>query len=152
MTKAEEMKKYLGRYKEICCEIAELKEELMFLKSVTEYKSVNFGGVGGAAGVFDKIGVNAAKIMDLEKETENKIALLTRICGDIKRRIDALPNPLQRKILTERYIGQKRWEQIAIDVCVGERWMFRLHKSALEQMAEKENRVKPTDLSQFLEL
>lgn len=131
-----EVQNYLNSYGEICSEIKELEEDLTFLRSITEYKSTDFGKTGGAKGVFDRIGINASKIMDMEIELKAKLESLSRLRADIQRRVDSLPNARQRRILTERYIDRKSWSRIAEDNGIGERWMFRLHKSGLEKLEE----------------
>ena len=132
-----DIKNYLNRYGEICGEIKALEEDLIFLESITEYRSVDFGRTGsGSKGVFDRIGINASKIMDIEMELKAKVESLSRLKADIQRRVDSLPNAKQRRILTERYIDGKSWCQIAEDNGIGERWMFRLHKSGLEKLEE----------------
>lgn len=133
-----EIKKYLNRYGEICGEIKELEEDLVFLKSITEYRSTDFGKFGGGSrsGMLDRIGINASKIVDMEMELKTKVQMLSRLKEDIQRRVNSLPNAKQRKILTERYIDGKSWGQIAESNGIGERWMFRLHKSGLEKLEE----------------
>lgn len=86
--------------------------------------------------MLDRIGINASKIVDMEMELKTKVQMLSRLKEDIQRRVNSLPNAKQRKILTERYIDGKSWGQIAESNGIGERWMFRLHKSGLEKLEE----------------
>ena len=51
--------------------------------------------------------------------------------------ICSLNNSTQRRIMIERYINQKRWDTIAREANLCERWVFRLHRKALDALKQQ---------------
>ena len=50
--------------------------------------------------------------------------------------IDKLDNPLKKRILMERYINGKTWEEVSELVSYAKTSTFRLHGEALEELEE----------------
>lgn len=63
-----------------------------------------------------------------------KIDRLLEINKEIVQAISGVDDVLLRTILTARYINCKTWRQIAEDMEIDERWVYRLHKKALEKI------------------
>lgn len=126
-------KKY-ENYSDICRSVKSLKEQIRFLEEITEYRSPsqNSGTFGGYP--YDKIGGNVGKIVDLKTELGEKQALMLELWEELALRINTLTNTNQRIVMTERYLNQKKWEQIAEDTHFSERWLMRIHKAALEKL------------------
>lgn len=125
--------KLYAEYLDLKQNIDILQEKILLLKEITEYKSPSLvGGGGGKNTCADKIGKNAAKIVDLKRELGEKEVRMLELWEIIADRVCSLDNPTQRRIMTERYINRKRWDTIAKDINLSERWIFRLHKKALE--------------------
>ena len=55
--------------------------------------------------------------------------------AEIAQAIERLQNPLHREILTRRYILGQRWEKIAAERGCNLRWIFRIHRAAVEKLA-----------------
>lgn len=123
-----------NRYRDLCEDIRSTKEQIAFLKEITEYKSPSLNGAGGTSGCYDKVGGNAGKIVDLKRELGEKQALMLELWEELTGMISSLSNSTERRIMTERYINQKRWDKIAEDTNLCERWVFKLHKRALEEL------------------
>ena len=73
---------------------------------------------------------------DAAKELFRQIDKLLLISREITQAVSKVDNPLYRTILTARYINFKTWEEIADDLEFNLRWLYRLHKRALESMNE----------------
>ncbi len=123
-----------NRYRDVCEDIRSIKEQIVFLREITEYKSPSLEGSGGSGGCYDKVGGNAGKIVDLKKTLGEKQALMLELWEELTGMISSLSNSTQRRIMTERYINQKRWDKISEDTNLCERWIFKLHKRALEEL------------------
>ncbi|MDE6724299.1 MAG: hypothetical protein K2J79_01725 [Ruminiclostridium sp.] len=123
-----------NRYRDVCEDIRSTKEQILFLKEITEYKSPSLNGVGGASGCYDKVGGNAGKIVDLKRELGEKQALMLELWEELTGMISSLSNSTERRIMTERHIKQKRWDKTAEDTILCERLVFKLHKRALEAL------------------
>lgn len=123
-----------NRYRDLCQDIKSAQEQVQFLKEITEYKSPSLEGTGGSKGCYDRVGGNAGKIVDLKRSIGEKQALMLELWEELSAMISTLGSSTQRRIMTERYINQKKWERIAEDVNMCERWVYKLHKRALEEL------------------
>ena len=123
-----------NRYREVCEDIRSTKEQILFLKEITEYKSPSLEGAGGSGGCNDKVGKIAGKIVDLKRALGEKEALMIDLWEQLTSMIASLNNSTERRIMTERYINQKQWDKIAEDTNLCQRWVFKLHKRALEEL------------------
>lgn len=123
-----------NQYRDMYEDISSIKEQIGFLTEITEYKSPSLEGVGGSKGCFDKVGNNAGKIVDLKRDLGEKQVQLLSLWEEITDMIASLNNSTQRRIMTERYINQKRWDRISEETNLCERWVYKLHKMALEEL------------------
>lgn len=73
----------------------------------------------------------AVKVMEYEQQIAEEIEELCRVKTEIRAVIDALDDKRYRELLTARYLDQKRWEQIAVDMHYSYMQVHRLHKEAL---------------------
>lgn len=115
-------------------DIVIIQDKISFLREITEYKSPSLEGGGGKNSYSDKIGKSTAKILDLKKELGEKQVQMLELWEKITDMIGSLNNSTQRRIMTERYINQKRWDTIAQETNLCERWVFRLHRKALDAL------------------
>lgn len=140
-------KEYLSTYKTIILETECLKEEIMCLRAAAEYTSPDLQRTGtGAASYGDRLGARAAKIIDTENALLDKISLLVDAGDNVRRLIDAVPDPQCRMILSQRYLSCKNWEQIAALLNFDLRWVYRLHNKALKMVEEGQEFKKIAEL------
>ena len=66
----------------------------------------------------------------LFKKIEKQLA----ICMEITNAVSRLEKPLYRAIFTARYINFKTWEEIAEELELDLRWVYRLNQRALGEM------------------
>ncbi len=126
-------KEYLNRYRRlnayIDCkveEVAQLRELATRLKP-----SAMFDKNGNTT---DKVGRTVAKIVDLEAEINSQIDELIIIREEIVKTIEQVQDERLRAILTKRYINGDKWEQIAVDMSIDLRFIYRLHGRALQKI------------------
>lgn len=73
-------------------------------------------------------------LAELEKDDIERIAQEE---GDLQTDLDlinSLDNELQRKVLIERYLYKRKWEDIAEQLHYGRQSLHRIHNKALEQL------------------
>ena len=73
----------------------------------------------------------AARYDKLWTELRDEIAHEVQLVSDINTAIARMPNKREQRVLELRYISGKRWEQVAVDMDLEIRQVFRIHGSAL---------------------
>ena len=76
-------------------------------------------------------------LASLEEEIDRQVAALYVILGEISHAVSQVEEPILRVLLTERYINDKTWEQVADSMGYDLRWVHRLHKRAVAAIAER---------------
>ncbi|MBQ1792159.1 MAG: DUF1492 domain-containing protein [Oscillospiraceae bacterium] len=76
----------------------------------------------------------AVRVMEYEQQIAAEIEELCRVKTEIRAVIDAVEDKRYRELLTARYLDQKRWEQIAVDMHYSYMQVHRLHKEALQSI------------------
>lgn len=74
-----------------------------------------------------------AKIVDMERELDHDIDQLVDLKRDITRLIKLVNNPQYQLILEMRYLTYKSWREIADQLEVDERYIYKLHGLALKE-------------------
>ena len=75
------------------------------------------------------------RVMDLEERLTKEIDELTEKRREIECAVGAVPDEVQREVLTRRYLLYQKWEVIAEEMCYSERHIRRLHGYALKNMS-----------------
>ncbi len=75
------------------------------------------------------------RVMDLEERLTKEIDELTDKRQEIEQAVNAVPDEVQREILTRRYLLYQKWEVIAEEMNYSERHIRRLHGYALKNMS-----------------
>ncbi|MBQ9914559.1 MAG: DUF1492 domain-containing protein [Clostridia bacterium] len=76
-------------------------------------------------------------LVSLEEEIDRRVENLYKILEEISRAVADVEDPSHRILLTERYINFKTWEQVADSMGYDLRWVYRLHKKAVDAIAER---------------
>ena len=77
-----------------------------------------------------------AKIDAAEREVDADIDKLILKKAEIEATIGKLEDPLQREVLSMRYIGFMSWQDIVESTCYSESSVDRLHRNALKRLDE----------------
>lgn len=80
----------------------------------------------------DKIGRIVPDIIDLTNKIKLNNQKLIAIYYDISEIIDTVNDVESRQVLIKHYIGGKTFSKIADDLDCSERWVYKIHKKALE--------------------
>lgn len=75
------------------------------------------------------------RVMELEERLNREIDELTAMRQEIELTVNAVPDEVQREILTRRYLLYQKWEVIAAEMGYSERHIRRLHGDALRNMS-----------------
>lgn len=125
-------KEYLSQYYTEKLKIKKLSGEIEELEALSVYASPRLSVSG--SGISDKIGNNAAKIADKQKELDCLIEKSLKLMDEIEACINRVENVRLNYILTERYINCRKWEDIAEELNTDLRWVHRLHGRALKKI------------------
>lgn len=74
------------------------------------------------------------KIIDLQNEINHDIDCLVDLKREIVTVIKAIENPEYQTLLEKRYLCFLTWEKIAVDMGYDLRWLYRVHKRALDEI------------------
>ena len=101
------------------------------------YRSVSYEGerVAGGDGVVDRNAETIAKIVDFEREINERIDELVDMKRIAFERISVLPELPEQNVLIARYIQYKPWEEIITELERADKTVYDLHHRALMSYA-----------------
>lgn len=111
--------------------IAQLQHDICSLQALDYAKDKITGG--SPIDVSDKI----ARLDELIRDTNREWDELIEMREQAQTLISKLESATQQEVLTKRYIQNKRWEQIAVEMNITWRHTFRIHRAALEGVSQK---------------
>lgn len=111
--------------------IAQLQHDICSLQALDYAKDKITGG--SPIDVSDKI----ARLDELIQDTNREWDELIEMREQAKALIAKLESATQQEVLTKRYIQNKRWEQIAVELNITWRHTFRIHRAALKEFSQK---------------
>lgn len=92
---------------------------------------------GGGGGPSKKVENCVIKIMELEEEILAEIEELQQLARETTEIISVfVEDPNYKAVLEHRYVEQKRWEEIAVEMGYTFRWTQELHRRALRALKE----------------
>lgn len=126
---------WLRRYRESLRREKLLEEEIEQLNTEAQRVTRAMSGMPGGGGDGQAI----PRAVERLEETRQKLAAEVSKSGALREEIAStiaeLDHPLRQDILTRRYILGQRWEKIAADHHRNIRWIFRVHRAAIEKLA-----------------
>lgn len=111
--------------------IAQLQHDICSLQALDYAKDKITGG--SPIDVSDKI----ARLDELIRDTNREWDELIEMREQAQTLISKLESATQQEVLTKRYIQNKRWEQIAVEMNITWRHTFRIHRAALDGFSQK---------------
>lgn len=82
------------------------------------------------------------KIIDLQNEINRDIDRLVDLKREIVTVIKAIENPEYQTLLEKRYLCFLTWEKIAVDMGYDLRWLYRIHKRALDEIRVPDSAIR----------
>jgi DNA-directed RNA polymerase specialized sigma subunit len=107
-------------------------EELQAVACSVSAVSTEAGGSGPSSGVGDRTGSYAIKLIVLAQQIEHAQNEMAASMDRLAARIDMIPDERERFILHSRFIGGKKFEDIAQELGCSLRHTFRIYKSAVD--------------------
>lgn len=130
---AKEKKDYLSQLKKIDRRIEIDLRKAEKLRAVLDYSPAS-GGTGGSGCSANKIPDTLAKVMEFERKAHELKDRYIELYIGIEKAIAAVADPVQREVLERRYMFYQKWEDIAQDMKLDLRWIYRLHGRALQKL------------------
>lgn len=109
---------------------------LQDLKDLAEQITPVYSLAPGGGGSNDKLGGTVAKLVDLEKDIQNDIKMLTEALAATRELIKMLGDEKLQLILFKRYLNYQRWEVIAADLGYSYRRVTQMHGEALVKITK----------------
>ena len=122
-------KEYLGQAYAIDRRVRIELEKVRAMRAVLDYKPPNLQGSGGSGS--GGMPEHLTRVMEYEQRVNKLVGELVSRKLDIERTIDKVTDLRLREILVRRYLSFQKWEQIAVDMTIDIRWLYRLHQRAL---------------------
>lgn len=126
-------KDYLLEYKRIDARVRILQAEVEKLRTDAEGMSINLDGMPRSSGKSDKIARLAIQLASYETQLADELSHLWSKRMEIVGELSKLKNPKHFTLLHAKYIENKTWERIAVDMDITWRHCYRLHGSALAE-------------------
>ena len=112
-------------------QISQLQRDICCIRAL-DYTKDRISG-GSPVDISDKI----ARLDELIREANEEWDELIEMREQAKTLISKLESATQQEVLTKRYIQNKRWEQIAVELNITWRHTFRIHRAALKEFSQK---------------
>lgn len=135
MTPENEAKKqYLLRYRQAEREVQLLMEEKERLLALATRVTPSYSGEAKGSGSGSRIESSAEKLDACRRKLDAAVCRALDIRQEIDALIQAVPEWKLRELLTRRYILGQKWEQVAWEMDLEFRQVFRVHNYALSRI------------------
>lgn len=138
-----EIRTYLKDLIKIQVLIKSKVEMLKVLSSKAEYKGISYGAEVSSNGIGNSSEEILLRIIDKEQELNADIDKYSKMLTESMELIDRLENPQHIQVIYKRYLQNKRWENIAVEMNRDLRQIYRLHGEALvelQKIADKDTK------------
>ena len=127
-------KQYLNQIKRLDKMIENKLDEIYRLREMSVSISTNMDKDRvQSSGSHDKLGESVAKIVDLERETNDIVSELAEKKKVIIKQIDDMTNDDYYVILTYRFVQKMEFREIFLKMKISERKMYTVYKQALKE-------------------
>ena len=127
-------KEELGQYKFKIKKVSEALDEYeRFKERAEKVTAIISDNPAHSNKISDKVGDNASKMADLNKEYQDRWLEAERERLNLVDKINRIDEPY-RTILVERYIHEKSFEQIAVEMAYSYDWTAHLHRRCFKRI------------------
>ena len=120
----------------------ELALEVEQLRTEAEHITPLLSGMPGGGPNADKLPVAVERIIKAQEDLTFQINVCQALRGRIVELIDTVHDERQHEVLRRRYILGQRWENIAVEMNIGIRHVYRAHRNAIMSLYVTENERK----------
>ena len=131
----EDKVRWLRRYLDAQRRERVLEEEVARLRAEAERVTPLITGMPGGGPNADKLPAAVGRIIDAQQELTAQINCCQAIRREVVAVIDRVTDARRHEVLHRRYLLGQRWEQIAVEMQLNFRWVTKLHRRSIENMA-----------------
>lgn len=117
---------------EVLCARAERYRELA-MRATGRADAIRLGGTSQNS----KVETYVLELIDVHADLQKEISQLMRLSREMEKRIAVLESDSQRAVLQLRYLCAYDWQDIANRLHFSLSWVHRLHREAIEILAEE---------------
>lgn len=137
MTYAEKIR-WLRRYGDARRQQRVLEKEIEALRSDAERVTPLLGALPGGAGEGGRVPRAVEAILDAQEQLRAQCDQCAAVRAEVEAAIARVPGQRDQEILRRRYILGQKWEQIAVEMVIDLRWIYRMHKRVVCNMDLRE--------------
>ena len=127
----EETVHWLRRYQESLRQEQELAKEVEQLQSEACRMTPLLSGMPGGGSDGQGLPRAVERILAAKQDLQAQIERGCTIRREITDATRQIPHPLDQEILRRRYLLGQRWEEIAVEMHIELRWVYRRHRQAV---------------------
>lgn len=125
---------WLRRYLDSLRLERELEREVDQMETLATRVTPRLSGMPGGGADGQSLPRAVEGIIRAKQELEEQVNVCKAIRGEIVAALEQITNPRDHEILRRRYILGQKWEQIAVEMNIDERWLRRCHSNAINRM------------------
>ena len=137
MTYAEKIR-WLRRYGDARRQQRVLEKEIEALRSDAERVTPLLGALPGGAGEGGRVPRAVEAILDAQEQLRAQCDQCAAVRAEVEAAIARVPGQRDQEILRRRYVLGQKWEQIAVEMVIDLRWIYRMHKRVVCNMDLRE--------------
>ncbi len=111
------------------------REKIASLEAAARYLSPAGDGIGGSGSPSDRVGKMAGQIADEKEELEWMKEKYSQAVAAAAKVLSNLSDPLEREVLTKRYIAGLSWDNVSQKVGYSYRAIQRIKKQAFKKLS-----------------
>lgn len=126
-------KTYLKRYRAMMARRESLQRSIdeAYDRATSCTQKLRAVHVDGGNAAYDRMAEDVVKVADSTEQLKEVVKQIDRDLAEILKAIDAVPDEMQKTVLTLRYIEGLNWEQIQEQLNLERSWGSKLHGRGL---------------------
>ena len=130
----EEKIRWLRRYRDALRLEEELRQELEAQRARACKTTAALTGMPGGGGDGQALPRAVESIVAAQQELQAQINLCGATRREVVAALDQVTDTLDHEILRRRYLLGQRWENIAVEMHIELRWIYRRHRRAVSEL------------------
>ena len=134
----EQAREFLRGYRQaVMCAQDAVQRLAEFRERNAGLKAIRLSDMPKAQGTPQDLSTYAAELDELERNIETAVRVYIHQAQEVEAVIEQIDDADQQRLLRLRYLSGRRFEKIADAMHLSRRHMFRLHRAAVEAVADK---------------
>lgn len=128
----DEAKQWLNRYRDASMAVKRLEAQLAEVRANMDgVRAIQYSDMPKSQSVSGDLSDVVALVTEMEADIATRKAQAITTMREVMEVIEHVPSERQRSVLSQRYINQMEWEDIAASYPYDRSWVFRVHGAAL---------------------